>query len=312
MIKHGAGMKGEYRLEVSRNGSIIKETDWFDNVILTQGLDRLGLTTDNPVVSFSRIGTGTSIPLATQTQLDSQSAASTVTNSALNTTLNSGFPDYITTHTYRYSYAQGAVVGNMSEIGTGWSSGGATLFSRALILDGSGNPTTITLIAIDQLTVFYRLSVIPDLTDGVGIINIGGTDYDYTVRVRNVGSFCADSRVFSSPGAFGIPGFRPTSGALTSVVGTQLSAITASPVTAASAGTNPTIGAYSQNSYQRDDTFNWSISQGNLTGGVQIISYGWAGNQSGLMGYQMRLATTIPKDNTKTMSFTARISWAAA
>lgn len=311
MIKNNLNLVGEYRYEVRRNGNIVEESDWFHNVILLQGLNRLGLVeSGNATTNVSRIGTGTSAPTNIQTQLDAQVASSTY-SSAISSSVNSGSPNYITTLTFGYPYAQGAVVGNMTEIGTGWSSTGATLFSRALILDSSGNPTSITITAIDQLTVYYRLSAIPDLSDKFGVINIGGVNYNYTLRPRDIGTYMKSTAMFTNP-QIGFPGytFVPL-GSSTSAATTQLSAITTSPALSGVSGTS-TAGTYSSNSYFRDDVFNWSISQGNATGGVGIFLYGWGGPvQEGTVEYQMRVDTPVPKDDTKTMSLTARIAWAA-
>jgi hypothetical protein len=313
MINKKLGLKGEYRYEIRRNGELYKESDWFDNVILLTGLDRLGGTTisavASPVLRFSRIGTGTSVPVNTQTQLDAQAAFSNAGSTAI--VVNSGSPDYETTHTFSFAYTQGAVVGNMSEIATGWDTTGSTLFSRALILDGFGSPTTITLTAIDQLTVFYRLTLVPDLADSTGSINIGATSHNYTLRPRNVGSFGNSVFMFSSPQSSNTVVFNPIGIPNTCAAATSLSAITTSPATSGTGGSR-TIGVYSTSSYFRDDTFDWSITQGNATGGVGIFLLGWGGGSpNGTMAYQMQVTPAVPKDNTRTMSITARFSWAA-
>jgi hypothetical protein len=310
MINFDIKMGGEFKLVITKPDGSVQETDWFDNIILNQGLDRVG-SGANTVIAYAQVGTGTSTPVATQVGLDVFLAGSAQQTSPNGGVTNSGSPTYTENFVWFFAFAQGAVVGNITELGVGWSATGNNLFSRALILDNLGSPTSITIVAIDQLTVYYRLKVVPPLTDTTGSVTIGGTPYSYTGRVASVGSFSNSVWTFwaaqiGRPGSLTYPNTTDASAA-TYGAGSVLGAITGSPTVAS--GTNGTVaaGAYTPGTFTRDDTWNWSISQGNATGGVQAIMIGYS--IQGFAQFQYRFTTVIPKDNTKTMSITTRITW---
>ncbi len=303
------GVSGEYRLVINRPDGSQEDTGWFPNLILDQGLDRLGNSASGPIIRYAHVGSGTTTPNAAQTSLTTfvASADSNPTNYA-ESCVNEGSPTYAALHTWRYIFAQGAVVGNITEIGVGWSTSGATLFSRALILDGTGSPTTITLVAIDQLTVYYRLRVAPTLTDLTGVVDIGGTNYNYTVRVASAGNFANTQFMFNSSSNFsnadsnGIYPYPATS---------VLGSITGTPSGTVGVNGTATTAAYTPGTYYRDSTFNLSISQGNTAGGIGALRLVWPTSYS-VMLFQVGFSPAIPKDNTKTFSITMRHSWARA
>ena len=293
-------LEGEYRIVINRNGEE-QDTGWFKNVILNQGLDRLGQQA--AVVSHAHVGTGTTTPSITQTGLTTFLAAVTHNPSYASSTVNEGAPNYSALLTYTYPFAQGAVVGNVTEVGVGWATTGNNLFSRALILDGSGNPTTLSITAIDQLTVYYRIRIFPPLTDTTGTLTIGGTPYNYTLRVANVANFA--NNLFLLGSNFPYPYNSYIYGA-----GSNLGAITGMPSgTASSSNTNVSQAAYTTGTYYRDATWTWSVSTGNAVGGIQAIRFGYIQSYEAIQ-FQMRFDNPIPKDNTKTFSISMRISWA--
>lgn len=310
------GISGEYKLVINRADGTIEETNWFSNIILDTGMDRMGLTTANIwVLQYARVGTGNSTPVATQTSLDAQIAASNQNGTAPATSpviVNEGAPLYRTTQTHSFAFNQGAVVGNISEIGVGWATTGTSLFSRALILDNLGSPTTITLVALDQLTVYYRIRLVPQVTDTTGSVTISSTPYTYTARVANVGSFGNFSNLFRGPvqdvlGSLTTP-YGPDS--TTHSAGSTLGAVTSVPTLQSGAAPTVAFGTYSNGSFFRDDIFTWSITQGNATGGIQCITLAYVSAGGSYIRYQYRFDTVIPKTSTNTLTLTVRISWA--
>lgn len=306
-IKIGAGISGEYRIVVNKpDGTVSTDTGWFKNLILDQGLDRIGSSTGSEyVLRYCRVGTGNSTPAVTQTSLDAQIAASNFFNTATSGT-NEGAPLYRTTLTHTCVFPQGSVIGNITEVGIGWATTGTTLFSRALILDNLGFPTSITLVAIDQLTVYYRVRITPPLTDTSSSVTISGTPYNYTVRVASVASFGNLTPLFN-PGVFS----GATSSPVTYAAGATLGAITATgPVGTATGGTTgiATNLTYSIGSYYKDSNWTWSITQGNATGGIQAIRMQW-GRPYATFQFQIRFDTPIPKTSTNVLTLTMRFTW---
>lgn len=298
---------GQYRMEIRRGGELIKDTDWFDNIITDIGLDRLATTSG--ALSYCRVGTGTSTPVAANQTLDAVVAVSP--GGAWQSSVNEGSPLYRHTSTVSYTFTQGAVVGNISEVGVGWATTGNALFSRALIVDGNGNPTTITLTAIDQLTVYYRLMWTPALNDGAGSLTLGGTVYNYTIRPLAIGSFGNQYMVDGSAFApYNVSAGASTTGQATYGSGASLAAITATNPNGTQTGSGGTASAatYTNGTFYRDSTLSWAPSQGNATGGIQLITvvfqYPYQGHK-----YQIYFNTPIPKTNTQTLTINMRISW---
>lgn len=289
---------GEYRLVVTRPDGSTQDTGWIPNIITDIGLDMLGDGVGGGLV-WCRIGTGTSTPVAGQQALDAQSAATN--NVTTSTAANEGSTDYGFLVTKGYTFTQGAVVGNMAEIGVGSASSGNTLLSRARIVDGVGSPTTITVTALDQLTAYYRLRNKPVLTDATGSVVIGGVTYNYTGRLANAASYGNLAAIAG--------GLVPLiSEAHTYAAGCTIGAITATPTSASgNLTTSVTAASYTSGTYFRDNTISWSITQGNATGGVQGIRFAIDGNNNSF--FQYVFDAPIPKDNTKVLTLNVRVSW---
>jgi hypothetical protein len=307
-INTKVALSGEYRLVINRGGIEI-DTGWFKNVILNQGLNQLGVASANVLYGYARVGTGTSTPLITNTVLDNQVAVSNILSGA--TVVNSGASSYTTLTTYQYTFTQGAVTGNISEVGVGWDTTGSTLFSRALIVDGSGNPTTITLTSIDQLTIYYRLNAAQPLTDTTSSVNISSTSYPYTIRTAQAASFCNNSATFYYADAFTrlssviIYGSDAALGAITGTLSGTIIANSGNP------GFTFTFPAYTPSTYYRESTFSIDVSTGNAVGGVGGMTLQWGAYGSSLQN-QIVFATPIPKTNTQVLTLTQRFTWARA
>ncbi len=90
-------------------------------------------------MSTCMVGSGNAAPAETDTALQARASTSNINVQSNNSNVS---PRYgWRRRTFRF--AAGAAAGNLSEVGVGWTT--TAVFSRALILDGSGNPTTITV-----------------------------------------------------------------------------------------------------------------------------------------------------------------------
>jgi len=306
MINLHAGLEGEYRMVITRGDGTTEDTGWFPNVILNQGLDRLGDSAGIAIMRYAQVGSGNAAPAFTQTSLQTYVAGGLSSpDSQASSFTNDGSPLYRTTLTYTFVFTQGSVIGNITEVGCGWGSSGATLFSRALILDNLGSPTSIALVAIDQLTVYYRLRIAPVVTDTFGSVTLNSINYNYTMRLSTAASFAMVQFLLNSSSNFSMAqsnGFTPYP------AGSVLGPITGSP--SGSSGTQGTVttSTYSLGTYYRDSTFTFSISQGNVAGGIQCIKFTWPQTYS-VINFQARFDNPIPKDNTKVLTLVLRYSW---
>lgn len=307
MINLQAKLEGEYRLVITRGDGSVEDTGWFPNVILNQGLDRLGDSAGIAIMRYAQVGSGNIAPAITQTSLQTYVAGGLSSpDSQASAFTNEGSPLYRTTLTYTFVFTQGSVLGNITEVGCGWGSSGATLFSRALILDGGGSPTSITLVAIDQLTVYYRLRIAPVVTDTTGSVTLNSISYNYTMRIAQVSSFAMVQFLLNSSSNFSMAaasGFTPYP------AGSVLGPITGNPTGISGTSGTATTSTYSPGTYYRDSTFTFSNVQGNVAGGIQCIRFTWPQSYS-VINFQTRFDTPIPKDNTKVLTLVLRYSWA--
>ncbi len=269
----------------------------FDNLVTDQGLDRMA--TDSDWLSYCSVGSGNTAPANTDTGLVSF-VSSTSTRSTSNSG-NSGSSPWFAFATITYRFAIGTAAGNLSEIGIGWSNTNGHLFSRALILDGSGNPTTITILSSEALDATYTFQLYAPLVDVTGSVTINGVATAYTFRASsaNGGAWAGG---FISGDNFGYNGLIVYNGSIGSITG--------APGGSSDASNSSVVQSYSSGSYQLDTIFSWGLTQGNLSGGITAILI-YAGQQRQQMGqFQVGFSPAIPKDGTKTMTLTFRQSWA--
>ena len=290
------GVKGRYRFVV-RDGAthqIKRETDWIPNIITDLGLNSWGNNAFN--CSYCQIGTGTTTPATTDTTLATYAAYTTSTG---NSTGNSGSPSYEGYRTYSYRFNVGVLSGNYSEIGVGFATSGS-LFSRALIVDGGGSPTTITITSTEYLDVYYELRIIPPLTDSTATITVTGLgSIDVTTRALNVGSWKPQQQ-----GQF-LPFFNANPYGYYTASNTLVSYTTASIGGTIITGAN---NSYVNNSYERG--FNYGVGIG------AAVTYGLFSIQSAdsdsLVAFQFSLNPVINKTALQTLSLSGKITWARA
>lgn len=174
--------KGFFRLQTFQDGRCTKDTGFFENLITNLGLDLIGNSTY--VGSFSipfintkcSVGTGNTPPTFSDTQLTSFLAQSPGNiEGAQNNSYTAGPPTYWS-QIWTYTFPTGSAAGNLSEVGVGVPGTlQPNLFSHALIVDGSGNPTTITVTSSEVLVVTYELRLYPDTTDNSYSFSLNGT-----------------------------------------------------------------------------------------------------------------------------------------
>lgn len=295
--KNRAMMQGLYKLTVRRaDGTIRRETPWFENLILDSGLNRLGTAGAG---GLCEIGTGTAAPAANQTSLQAFSArTSNMTSSTMGAQAAS---PYYKWHNVTFRFAVGALNGNYTEVGVGWADN--QLFSRALITPNGVTPEPITVAADEQLDVAYQIRVYPysESDFGAGTVSISGDSYDIVGRLANATSNFSSSPLLHAmyPTSFVYPKARAFSGTLGDVTG--------SPSGTSSECSSTTDPAYSNNSLTKTNSATWGLTDGNV-GGVRSVITG-ATSSALATPYQYQFTPAIPKDATKTLTLAFTCSW---
>jgi len=290
-------MAGFYKIEAVNKDTNEKRVvaDWFPNLITDQGLN--AYASRNPLAQCM-VGSGANPPTVADSTLQTQIAAANIV-SADNVSATTVAPFYGSRQrTYRFN--AGVAAGNLSEVGVGWLlSGTYYCFSRALILDSGGFPTTITILANEFLDVTYELRCYVPTVDVVTTVSISGTPYTCTIRPgqATVSTYWAPpiqqiTTTVSAPSAVAY------AGPISALVTGQPSGVTgSSTVTALTYENNSlTIKAYAE----------YALNSANFAGGIQSVMF----YTNGFGAYQIGFSPAIPKDITKTFRFDYGVSWA--
>lgn len=295
------GVAGRYRIDAIRpDGSIRELAPWFDNLITDRGLDFIGsagTTIDNLLAC--QVGTGNTTPTNGDTNLASY-LAGTATHASDTNGIQGTSPRYAH-RTVVYQFAQGAAAGNLAEVGVGRQSATGNLFSRALILDGGGSPTTITVLADEILSVTYEFRLYIPEDDVDSSIVISSVTYDTVTRSLDVGNINWWSTFLPSANNGGDMWHQlfVTNGSLVAITG-------ANPTGASTDSVTQTVTAYSSGTHYIERTAAFSIGQANLSAPGISAAY-WT---SSFGAYQMSFDPPIAKDNTKTLTLVTRVAWA--
>jgi hypothetical protein len=204
------GVAGKYRAEIrkARTGKLRYDTGWFDNIITDRGLvewwnlPHFGSFDNGNIAAWCAVGTGNTTPQTTDVQLAAYRASAYGTGGTGGGTgypspnaqgyvaqvSVPGQPDYVPPYWYAryiYLFGTGAAAGNLTEVGVypGGANAAADLFSRALILDDNGNPTAITVLSDEILTVTWELRWYLDVTDHAFSFNLNGSPVTGTYRL---------------------------------------------------------------------------------------------------------------------------------
>lgn len=311
MINVKSKMAGRFMLHKAKadaEGNEIPGTrevvaDWFDNLLLTSGLNYLGSNIITSALTYVQVGDGSSAPLEGNTSLNNLVAATLSTQDSVSGAQTDVGPYYVFSRVKK-RFAAGVAAGNLSEVGAGWGSSNGQLLSRALILDNLGDPTTITVLNDEILDVSYEFRIYPPSGDVTGTIILDGETYDYTARACKIGNADVNGWSFSESGVEAQLPIRAIaySGAIADVF--------SNPSGTSDGATTATNGTYSNNSLQGSCTYLWGLGDGNIAGGIRSVALpvGWT-------RWQIEFANQvgggpIPKDNTQELTLTVSHSWA--
>lgn len=304
-----ARLEGIYQLTVRdvRTGRITKQTKPFKNLITNSGLDYIFIGFPGPFGSpqafqGAYVGTGTTTPAFTDTTLTTYLAGVNSSNGAASPmslwvyVAASGPTPAYWTSTGSWTFPAGSATGVLAEVGVGgWisTSPNYILQSHALIVDGGGSPTTITVLSTEALTLTYTLNLYWDVTTHTGTISISGITYSTSWLPQSINS------TSGGPGnsAIGV------SLRLTGYNGSLGTALTNPTGASGTNGDTGSIGPYTVGNYFIDATYTCDINHLNFSGGITVLSV-----TSNYHKFQIGFSPAIPKDNTKSFTFVNRLA----
>lgn len=181
MIVH-TNSEGFYKLEtLDANGNITRQTDWIPNLILDQGLLRMG--SNNDYLNVCSVGSGTATPQPDDTALQTKIAQSSTVSDVVNGARSEA--PYYAYSRRTFTFLAGSVNGLVGELAVGWGGNTGQLFSRALTRNANGTPQAIRVLSDETLRVTYEHRYYPMLTDTTGVLSISGPiggQYEYIIR----------------------------------------------------------------------------------------------------------------------------------
>lgn len=291
------GFRGFFKLEAIRpDGRVRPLTGWFPNLVTDVGLNRIGT---GSYLSACQVGTNNTAPTVGDTALAGYRAGTT-TIQAASTGNTSVSPYYCWKRiTYRFGTA-GMASGNIAEvaIATAAAAAGSIIFSRALVLDEFGAPTTVTVLGDEVLDVTYELRLYPPLVDVTGSFDVAGSGtHTYTLRASSVTSNIAWGYYLGSLASMS---HRDEE---LSVYNGDIGLITQAP-SGSGASARLTNAVYGNNNLYRDASGGYGLNYGNLAGGIKSVRY-----QTTLGTFQYQVNPIIDKTNIKTLVLTQRVLW---
>ena len=303
---------GEYKISAYKmvDGKRVNErvlSDWFPNLITNLGLNYIA--ENDGWVPYCHVGSSSNAPAVTDISLVTPVAVSPSISAQMSgaATVNGSSP-YESYKIYTYTFGIGVAAGNLSEVGVGWGTGLGSLFSRALILDTGGSPTTITVLSDEYLEVKYKLTYYPIITDTTGTVTftggIGGT-YDFILRTASVLSLV---RPFSTTYMLNIAMGRSSSLEYDwETYYGDIGAITSKPANAIaiSGGFDSfTNAAYVTDSFELYLTLVLGLTKGNHVSGLRSIFFPW-----GINYHQCQFDPAIPKTSDDIVTLTFKKTW---
>lgn len=296
------------KISIKHADGTFTNIDGFNNLITNAGLDFIGAGAASTATDFCRASTNADAPLITDTSLvntvgsSSDQGVSTLTNSG-------GSPEWFYQMERVYTFAIGAVVGNIAKLGIFSAASGGTMFSVALIKDLNGEPTTISLTASDQLIVTWQLRKYINITPVTGNINIEFdavmTSVAYEIKPANLGNASTFYYFSANQSAGSINNSRFIFESQT------LGGVTGGPG-GASIVLGGNLSAYSNGNFYRDFTVLAPPNSGNFATGIGSLCYAGFGGVASVMGYQISFNPKLPKTSDKTLSLPFRVSWGRA
>lgn len=298
MISIKAEVSGHYKIEIRKADGTVRQVLEFDNLITDLGLNYMGSTAG--YLTYCQVGTGSATPAVTDVALVTWLAGTSTYASAANTAQST--PPYYCSLTKKFRFAAGTATGNLSEVGIGWASSGSALFSRALILDGVGSPTTITVLADETLDVTYEFRQYMPTVDTESTIILRAISHDYIGRASYVTSAATYAWTASTNG---VEAGHQISTAFHAAYDGAIGAITGPPSGTSNAPTSLATNAYVADSFEREHILTWGLTAGNFATGITAIRA-----KMGIGCYQFGFTPAIMKTAADVFSITFKISWA--
>ena len=312
------GMSGHFRIEKREVGTNrlvgVRE---FDNLVTNRGLDGYGVGVSR-LLGYCALGKGTNAPAPTDVALGQYSVTSSMVNSYAQTAPTA--PDYVASGTWRYRFNAGVAVGIFSEIGIGTnianpSASNSYLFSRALIVDEHGQPSSITILENEYLDVYYTLNFHQPINAiETFTFDLFGVTHTVTGKI----AYATGAGIVSFEGNLAFTGgnirsVQHSATALGDITGTVNGIESDRSSSGYPYHPNGSPNAYVVGTYTRSSTFGFGLGNDNYEQGISGIQFNTRRDANGsndlAMQCQYLITPPIPKTVEREMTLTFQWSW---
>lgn len=259
------------------------------NMIVKSGLNAVGGSSN--LLYQCCVGTNSTTVSFEDTALGAQTAATSTVQSS-NYGSNASSPYYRWIRKV-FRFGQGTASGNLAEVGMKTSSG--ILFSRALIVDSAGIPTTLSILSDEYLDITYELRTYIDTADKTQTLVVNGDTYNVTLRAADVTSSSSYQDTGIANGWYSnMQHFK--SGAIGSVIN--------SPSGSTFSQNRNVRGSYILDSYELTFTTSAGLNDANFGGGIQSLYI-----QTTQGNFQAGFNPPLPKNNYMIITIDMTIGW---
>lgn len=171
-----AELAGRVKLQISGGARGTIDYPWQDNMILDQGFEQLIVDTrHSSIIAFVSFGVGSSSQAVQPTDTGLIAPIAFVSTGVSITHGWDAAGGFGWSRAVK-SFARGAAAGNISELTTCHAANNTSAMARVLVRDALGNPTTITVLSDEVLTITWewrkwwtvgQSNVVEYLVDGV-------------------------------------------------------------------------------------------------------------------------------------------------
>jgi hypothetical protein len=306
------GLKGRVSAHCIRPDGTVRPDSVveMDNMIVDAGLNALAsANSPNTVASiaaWAAVGSGSALPTASDTTLQSPVSLGGVARTQTSHTGNNGVTSTMGTSTLNrvLKFPAAAADTILREFGFFSASSGGIMWNRERFRNTGGDPIDYTVLADEELVLSLAVVLNYDLSDVATqftlTFNDGTPDQvvDVVVRPQAAGSNAW------SPLSMGFPAFAgPISGAADTVVG--LVANTTS--WAGNVSSSRTAAPYVAGSFQLDVTHVWEPA--NITSTINRLAFLARGDGGTGRLFQASVSPGLPKTSNRRLRVTFRITW---
>lgn len=309
---------GKQRIQVMRKGVCRLDTGFQKNLVLDNLFNRLiavpgttinGWATGSSASHTCFVGTGATTPVPEDTELDTLLASQNQTSGTVPSglSLSDDGVNYEHEVTRVFEFTEGAVVGNLAEVGTRIGVASGNLDTRALILDTEGDPTVITLFADDKLIVTHKFTTKIKSTVTTSIITKESVDYTFNLKPYDIDT-TSNPTFFTALNSLRVGLGSHVIAQLYSTItfGDVINGVSGSDATNASSGQVCTpIGNVIGGEFSGDFSMAIPASTGNVPGG-EVGGFYYRSGAVGNQGFQVQISPPVLKDADKKLTFVLR------